>query len=153
MPSREVLAWIQKEMRAEAPLRTQEDFARFIRWQAGTLRNVVPMVIMAWSSRSQKDELPIDLTGPTTRAPFASIRVLSEMLEEEMNAGHLARRNPEAVARILTGSTWYFVFLGLMRDKALIGLDEDTFAEELARVVFGDLDPARELHGKRRALR
>lgn len=151
MPSREVGAWIQQQMRAQGPLRTQDDFARFIRWQAETLRNVVPMVIMAWSSRSQKDELPVDLTGPTTRAPFVSIRILAEMLEAEMDAGHLAWRNPEAVARILIGSTWYFVFLGLVNDKAPSGLDEDSFAEELARVVFGDVDPARGPSGKRRA--
>ena len=108
MPSRDVGAWIEQEMRAQAPLRTQEDFARFIQWQADTLRNVVPMVIMAWSSRSQKAELPVDFTGPTTRAPFVSIRILAEMLEEEMNAGHLVRQNPEAVARILIGSIWDF---------------------------------------------
>ena len=81
-----------------------------------------------------------------------SIRILTEMLEEEMDAGHLARRNPEAVARILIGSTWYFVFLGLVSDKPS-GLDEDTFVEELARVVFGDANPARDPRGKRRAHR
>jgi hypothetical protein len=30
---------IQEQMRAQASLRTQEDFARFIRWQTDTLRN------------------------------------------------------------------------------------------------------------------
>jgi AcrR family transcriptional regulator len=153
MPSREVGVWIQQQMREQAPLRTQQDFARFIRWHTKTLRDVVPMVVMAWSSRAQKDVLPVDLTGPTTRAPFASIRTLTEMLEKEMDAGHLARRNAEAVARILIGSIWYFVFLGLVRDKAPSELDEDTFLEELARVVFGDVDPARKRHGKRRARR
>jgi AcrR family transcriptional regulator len=153
MPSREVGAWIQQQMRAQAPLRTEEDFVRFIRWQTDTLRNVVPMVVMAWSSRSQKDELPADLTGPATRAPFISIRVLAEMLREEMDAGHLARRNPEAIARILIGSIWYFVFLGLVSEKAPSELDEDTYVEQLARVVFGDMDPARGTPGKRRVRR
>ena len=153
MPSRAVGVWIQEQMRAQAPLRTEKDFARFIRWQTDTLRNVVPMVIMAWSSRSQKDELPVDLTGPTTRAPFVSIRILAEMFEEEMRGGHLAQRNAEALARILIGSVWYFVFLGLVSDKAPSGLDEDTFVEELARVTYGDVNPARGLSAKRRVRR
>jgi AcrR family transcriptional regulator len=150
IPSREVSAFIEQQMREQAPLRTEKDFARFIQWQAEVLRDIVPMVIMAWSSRSQRDELPVDLTGSITRAPFVAIGILAEMLEEEMKAGHLARRNSEAMARILIGSVWYFVFLELVRDNAPGALDLDTFVEELASVVFGEVDPARGSRRKRR---
>ena len=64
MSSGMVAGSIQRETRAQAPLRTQDDFARFIRWQASVLRDVVPVVIMAWSSRSHADELPADSERP-----------------------------------------------------------------------------------------
>jgi AcrR family transcriptional regulator len=150
MSSGMVAGWIQREMRAQAPLRSQADFVRFIRWQASVLRDVVPVVIMAWSSRSQVDELPADLSGPQA-APLIAIRTVAKMLQEEMDGGHLAPRNAEAVARIVIGSVWYFVFLGHVFNKMRGGVDEDTFAEELARVVFGDLDPARKSRGKVKA--
>jgi AcrR family transcriptional regulator len=150
MSSRMVAGWIERETRAQGPLRTEADFARFIRWQAHVHRDVVPLVMVAWSSRSHTDEVPADLKGPKP-APHISILTLAEMLQEEMDAGHLAPRNAEAVARIVIGSIWYFVFLEVVFNKARGGIDEDTFAEELARVVFRDVDPARRSRGKRRA--
>ena len=143
--------WIEREVRAQGPLRTPKDFERFIRWQAEVLRHVVPVVIMGWSSRS-KEEMPSDLTG-SKPAPLVAIRTLAEMLNEEMDAGHLARRNPEAMSRVLIGSIWHYVFLGLVLDKSSGGIDEDTFVAELARVVFGDLDPARGPTDQRKARR
>src|SRR5882724_3311211 len=135
--------WIQRQMRAQAPLRTQKDLARFIHWQTDTLRDVVPVVIMAWSSsRSHVDERPADLIGRKP-APLVAIHTFAELLEREMDAGHLVRRNAEAVARIVTGSVWYFVFLRVLLNKPGGGIDEETFVEELARMVFADLDPAR----------
>jgi AcrR family transcriptional regulator len=152
MSSRDVAGWIQRETRAQGPLHTEADFARIIRWQANVLRDVVPLVMVAWSSRSHSDELPADLTGPKP-APLASILTLAEMLQEEMDAGTLAPRNAEAVARIVIGSIWYFVFLRVVFSKARAGIDEDTFVGELARVVFRDLDPARGSRGRRRTAR
>ncbi len=152
MSSGMVAGWIQRETRAQAPLRTQDDFARFIRWQASVLRDVVPVVIMAWSSRSHADELPADLSGPQA-APLIAIRTVADMLQEEMDGGHLAPRNAEAVARILIGSVWYFVFLGHVFNRVRGGVDEDTFVEELARAVFGDVDPARGARHKIKARR
>lgn len=143
--------WIEREVRAQGPLRTQKDFERFIRWQADILRHVVPVVVMGWSSRS-KEEMPSDLTG-SKPAPLVAIRTLAAMLNGEMDAGHLARRDPEAISRVLIGSIWYYVFLGLVLDKSSGGLDEDTFVAELARMVFGDLDPARGPTDQRRARR
>jgi hypothetical protein len=111
-------------------------------------------MVMAWSSRSQKEELQAELLGATTRAPFVSIRSLAEMLEEQTDAGHLARRKPEALARILMGSTRYFVFLGLVRENAPpSALDEDTCIEDLTRVVLGDVDPSRAPRRKGKARR
>jgi AcrR family transcriptional regulator len=148
MSSGMVGGWIEQETRAHGPLRSQADFERLIRWQADVLRDVVPMVIMAWSSRSHPDELPAELTGRKP-PPLAAIRVLADMLEEEMDAGHLVRRDAEAVARIICGSIWHFVFVGHVFKKANAGYGEDTFVEELARMVFGDLDPARGARGKK----
>jgi AcrR family transcriptional regulator len=142
MSSRDVAGWIRRETRAQGPLRTEADFARFIRWQAHVLRDVVPLVMVAWSSRSHADELPADLTG-SKPAPLTSILTLAQMLQEQMDAGYLAPRNAEAVARIVIGSIWYFVFLRVVFNKARGGIDEDTFVEELAGVVFRDVDPAR----------
>jgi AcrR family transcriptional regulator len=149
MSSGMVAGWIQRETRGHGPLRTEADFARFIRWQASVLRDVVPVVIMAWSSRSGTDELPADLSGPKP-APLVAIHTVTEMLQEEMDAGHLAQRNAEAMARIVVGSIWYFVFLEVVFNRARGGVDEDTFVQDLARVVFGDLDPAPASRGKRR---
>lgn len=150
MSTQMVGALIQQNMRSAGPLRTLEDFERFIRWQTHILRDVVPLVIMAWSSRTP-DEMPTDLTGPKP-APLVSIQTFAEMLEAEMEAGHLARRNAEAAARIVMGSIWYFVFLGLVLGRRSTGIDEDTFVAELARMVFGDLDPGKS-RGKRRPRR
>jgi AcrR family transcriptional regulator len=149
MSSGTVASWIQQNTRAQGPLRSQKDFARFIRWQVSILREVVPVVIMAWSSRGYPGELPTDLTGPKP-APLVAIRTVAEMLEAEMGAGYLATRNAEAVARILIGSIWYYVFLELVLGKKSGSLDEDTFVEDLARVVFGDMDSARGPRAKRR---
>lgn len=135
-------SWIQKEARAQAPLRTQMDFVRYICWQADLLRNVVPVVVMAWSSRSNADEMPLNLMG-TKAAPLVAIQTLAEMIGHEMEAGYLARRNPEAVAQTIMGSVWYFVFLDLMFPNTNSGIDEDTFSAELARMVFAYVDPKR----------
>ncbi len=145
--------WIRRQMQAQAPLRTQNDLARFIHWQTNTLRDVVPVVVMAWaSSRSHADERPADLTGRKP-APLVAIHTFAELLEREMDAGHLVRRNAEAVARVVTGSVWYFVFLGVLLNRPAGGIDEDTFVEELARMVFADLDPARPRTARRRTRR
>lgn len=152
MTSGIVASWIWKEMQAQGPLRTEKDFARFIAWQLDVLRHVVPVVVMAWSSRANADELPSDLTG-TKPAPLVAIRAVARKLEAEMNAGHLMRRNAEAVARILIGSIWYYVFLEVVLDKARGGIAEDRFVKDLARVVFGDVDPARDSRTKRKPLR
>ena len=145
-------AWIKDEMRAQAPLRTQKDLERFIRWHAGVLRDVVPVVIMSWVSRSNTKDLPADPTGRKP-PPLVAIRAAAELLQAEMDAGHLASRDAEAVARILIGSVWYFVFLGLVLDKPSAGYDEDTFYAELARTLFADLDPKRGSRSKPRARR
>lgn len=152
MTSGMVGSWITQETRAQGPLRTRKDFERFVRWQLKVLRDVVPIVIMAWSSRSQTEEMPSDLTG-SKPAPFVAIGTLAEMLQEEMDAGNLAPRNAEAVARIVIGSLWHFLFLRLVFNKARAGIEEDEFAQELARMVFGDLDPARGPHQTGRARR
>jgi len=142
--------WIERQMRAQGPLRTRKDLARFIRWEADVLRNVVPVVTMAWaSSRSHADEVPKDLTGPEP-APLVAIHTLAAMLQEQMDAGHLAQRNAEAVARTIIGSLWHFVFLEIVFDKARGRLEGDTFMDELARVVFGGIDPAHAPDGNRR---
>jgi len=140
MTSGMVGAWIENEMRNQGPLRTQKDFARFIHWQADMLRDVVPVVVMAWAARANADELPSDLTG-SKPAPLVAIHAVAAMLEREMDAGRLARRNAEAVARILVGSIWYFVFLEVALGKGRGRLDEDTFVNELARAIFADLAP------------
>jgi AcrR family transcriptional regulator len=133
--------WIQREMRAQGPLRTKKDFVRFIRWQADVLRSVSPVVIMAWSSRAQAGALPAELAGRDS-APLVAIRTLAEMLREEMKGGHLATRNAQAIAQFITGAVWHFVFLELLLGKPSGGLDEDTFSAELARLILADLQPA-----------
>jgi AcrR family transcriptional regulator len=134
--------WIRREMRAQAPLRTKKDFERFIRWQAETLREVAPVVIMAWSFRAHVGALPADLAGPES-APLVAIRTLGEMLQEEMDAGHLVARDAQAVAQIMTGSVWYFVFLELVHGRDGGAMVENTFVQQLARLVLSDLLPAK----------
>jgi AcrR family transcriptional regulator len=141
--------WIRREMRAQAPLRTKKDFERFIRWQADVLRNVVPVTIMAWSFRAQVGALPADLAGEES-APLVAIRTLAELIEAEMKAGYLAVREAPAVAQIITGAVWHFVFLELLLGKVARALDEDTFVRELARLVFVDLQPSRKPSAPRR---
>lgn len=133
--------WIRREMRAQAPLRTKKDFERFIRWQTDVLRNVAPVVIMAWSFRDHVGALPADLAGRDS-APLVAIRTLGEMLQEEMDAGHLAQRDPQALAQILTGSVWYFVFLELLLGPGARAMSEDEHVQQLARLICADVLPA-----------
>lgn len=135
-------SWIRREMHAQAPLRTKKDFERFIRWQLDALRNVVPVAIMAWSFRGEAGALPADLAGPES-APLVALRTLAELLEAEMAAGYLATRDAAAIAQTLTGSAWYFVFRELQLGDVPGVLAEDTFVQELARLVFSDLQPAK----------
>ena len=146
-----IKAWIKDEMRAQSPLRTQQDFERYIRWQIGVLRDVVPMVVMAWSSR-RKDELPPTLTGPKP-TPLMAIHTLAEKIQAEMDAGHLARGNAEPVAYVVFGSIWYFVFLELVLGKKTSAIDEDAFVKELAQMVLAYAKPARGADRRRRARR
>jgi AcrR family transcriptional regulator len=141
--------WIRREMRAQAPLRTKKDFERFIRWQVEVLRNVAPVVIMAWSFRAHVGALPADLAGPES-APLVAIRTLGEMLQAEMEAGHLAERDAQAIAQIMTGSAWYFVFLELVHGRDGGAMTEDAFVQQQARLVFGDLAPAVKRGGKKK---
>jgi AcrR family transcriptional regulator len=142
-------SWIRREMRAQAPLRTKKDFERFIRWQAEVVREVAPVSIMAWSFRAQIGALPADLAGPES-APLVALRTLAEMLEQEMDAGYLAARDAPAIARIITGSVWYFVFLELLLGNPASATDEDVFVQELARLVLADLQPRRKRPAQRR---
>ena len=128
-------AWIQDEVRAQGPLRTRADLVRFLHWQADVLRSVVPMVVMAWSSRCATDALPSELTG-SKPAPLVAIRALAAKFQEAMEGGHLPSRNPEALARIVIGSLWYWVFLGHVLPRQRAAFDEDTLVEELADVAF-----------------
>lgn len=142
--------WIRREMRAQAPLRTRKDFERFIRWQAEVLRNVTPVVIMAWSSRAQLGALPAELAGPES-APLVAIRTLGEMLEEEMKAGYLAARDAQAIAHMITGSVWHFVFLELLLGRDGGAMTEDAFVQQLARLVLADLLPSPSRASKKEA--
>jgi AcrR family transcriptional regulator len=143
--------WVQREMRAQGPLRSQKDLERFIHWQIDVLRDVVPVMAMAWASRSQTDALPADLSGPHP-APRVAIETLAGMLREEMAAGHLPTGNAEALAQIVTGSVWYFVFLDLLLGKTA-EVDEDTLARELARRVVAEIELPRKPRTKMKARR
>ena len=143
--------WVQREMRAQAPLRSQKDLERFIHWQVDVLRDVVPVMAMAWASRAQTDAVPTDLSGPHP-APRVAIETLAGMLREEMAAGHLPSGNADALAQIVTGSVWYFVFLDLLLGSTG-GIDEDTLARELARRVVIGLEPVRTPRAKKKARR
>jgi AcrR family transcriptional regulator len=142
--------WIRREMRAQAPLRTKKDFERFIRWQAEVLRNVAPVVIMAWSSRAQVGALPAELAGRES-APLIAIRTLGEMLQEEMDAGYLAARDAQAIAQIITGSVWYFVFLELLLGREEGAMTEDAFVQQLARLALSDLLPTARRAARKKA--
>ncbi len=139
--------WIRREMRAQAPLRTKKDFERFLRWQADVLRNVAPVVIMAWSFRAHVGALPADLAGPES-APLVAIRTLGEMLQEEMDAGYLQQRDAPGIAQIITGSVWYFVFLELLLGRQGGAMTEDGFVQQLARLVLADLLPPAQRTGE-----
>lgn len=142
--------YIETQIREKGPLRTRKDFERFIAAQIHALRDVVPMVLMAWSSwraggdsaketsesRAHTEELLHDLAGPDA-LPLVATRVVAAMLREEMDAGRLTKRDPEAIARILAGSTWYYVFLGTLAPNN--GMSEDHFVKQLARLLHADL--------------
>ncbi|MEY4547101.1 MAG: hypothetical protein RL685_3296 [Pseudomonadota bacterium] len=134
--------WIRREMHAQAPLRTKKDFERFIRWQVDALRNVVPVALMAWSFRAEVGALPADLAGPES-APLVALRTLAELLEAEMAAGYLAQRDAAAIAQTMTGAAWHFVFLELQLGTPSGAMTEDTFVQQLARLVLADLQPAK----------
>jgi AcrR family transcriptional regulator len=135
-----VKTFIEDNVRLVGPLRAQRDFERLIRRQLEVLRSVVPITVMAWSSRSIIAGHPAEPRDDRP-PPLVALRAIAAMLEHEMDAGHLARRNPEAVARIMTGATWYFVFLELSVERANRRFGDDTFVEELARLIFADVAP------------
>jgi hypothetical protein len=95
--------------------------------------------------------LPADLAGSES-APLVALRTLSELLAQEMEAGYLAARDAPAMAQIITGSVWYFVFLELLLGKVAGALPEHTFVRELARLIWADLEPpSRKPRAKRKS--
>ena len=79
-------------------------------------RQLMPLIIMSWSTHVTVGGLPPHLAEPDPR-PIRALRTLTGVFAAEMDLGRLARRNPEVLARIFIGCMQHFVFFELLVEK------------------------------------
>jgi AcrR family transcriptional regulator len=120
------------------PLETLQDFERLVELFIEKLRLVVPVVLMGWAQRKTEDGLPEELRTERP-APLRALLATTKLLERQMEAGTLQKRNAEVVARILIGSVWHYCFMEAALEKRNTDLRAETFVKELARLLHFDL--------------
>jgi AcrR family transcriptional regulator len=130
------------QLKHAGPLRTRADFERLIQLLLEKLRLIVPMVILAWSSKPEGAPMPPELAGDTPR-PLVALHAMTEFFAGEIKAGNIRRRNPEIAARALIGSVWHFIFMEVVLRERNAGLSSEAFTKELAKFLFDALHPTK----------
>jgi AcrR family transcriptional regulator len=77
----------------------------------GFLRQLLPLMMMAWSNR--ECGLPRHLAAPDP-PPVRALRRITAFFNAEMDLGRLRRQDPEILGRVFMGSLQNYVFLELL---------------------------------------
>jgi AcrR family transcriptional regulator len=98
-------------------------------------RLLIPFVMLTWSKGPQDH-------GPGEPPPIRALKGLAAYFEAEMNAGRLAVRDPEVVARTFMGALWNFVSMELMfESRERMPLAQATFVRSFCALLLDGLTP------------
>ena len=105
-------------------------------------RKIMPLAMMCWSNPAASG-LPAQLTGPSPK-PIRVLKKLAAYFAAEMQAGRLARRDAEVVARTFLGSIQHFAFLEIIdRNPDELPMPAEMFVRGLVHLIWNCIDPAR----------
>jgi AcrR family transcriptional regulator len=96
----------------------------------GMLRHILPLMMMRWSNPPSA----LERLGGTTCPPARVLLALTSYFESEMQAGRVARRNPEVLARTFLGALQNYVFF-----EAFVGLPSPLSPDEFVGELVDNL--------------
>jgi AcrR family transcriptional regulator len=103
-------------------------------------RQLLPLMMMSWSNVGPSGIPPI-LEQPNP-PPFRGLKALASFFESQMRCGHIARHDPEILARAFLGSLQNYVFFELLlraHDRASI--PENVYLRGLVQLLMRGLKP------------
>jgi AcrR family transcriptional regulator len=104
-------------------------------------RQILPLVIMSWSSQITVGGLPSYLTQKDP-VPLRALRAVAEFFETEMRLGRLAWHDPEVVARAFLGSMQSFVFFEvLLHEHDQTPIEKPRYVHALADFFWSGMVP------------
>ena len=105
-------------------------------------RKLLPLFMMCWSNPSSNG-VPTPLDRPNS-PPIRILKRVAAFFEAEMNAGRMARRDAEVVARAFIGPIQNFAFLELLdRKHEELPLPAEMFVRSLVHLLWHGVRPAR----------
>ena len=112
----------------------------FVERAAGRFKNLVPLMMMAWSS-AREGYLP-ELFAQGTPPQVTEVQQLAGFLERAMRRGLLARRDALMSAHLLLGSVQHFALMSLMETaRTALPLDEADYARRAITTLLDGLRP------------
>jgi AcrR family transcriptional regulator len=107
-------------------------------------RRILPLMMMAWSNASPSSGIPQLLEQPNP-PPIRGLRAVSSFFESQMRLGHVARHNPEIIARAFIGSLQNYVFFELLlRAHDQVPIAEAEFLRGLVQILWRGIEPSAE---------
>lgn len=103
-------------------------------------RQVMPLMMMSWSSRPGGH--PLQALQRPDPPPLKALRRVAAVLEGEMHAGRLKRRDPQVLARTYVGSLQNYVFFELlMKMHKLDVIPVERYLVELIDLLWSGAAP------------
>ena len=103
-------------------------------------RRVMPLMMMSWSNRDG-GPFPKVLSTPDP-PPLKGLRRVAAVLDKEMRARRLKRRDPQVLARVFVGSLQNYVFFELlMKANGLDVIPTDRYLIELIDLLWNGAAP------------
>lgn len=103
-------------------------------------RRVMPLMMMSWSSRPGGH--PLQHLQRPDPPPLKGLRRVAAVLENEMRAKRLKRRDPQVLARVYVGSLQNYVFFELlMKVHGLDVIPTDRYLLELTDLLWNGAAP------------
>ena len=103
-------------------------------------RTLLPLFMMCWSNPSATG-VPTPLDMPNSK-PVRILKKLAGYFQAEMNAGRMARRDAEVVARTFIGAIQNFAFLELVdRHHEELPLPAQMFVRSLVHLLWNGVAP------------
>jgi AcrR family transcriptional regulator len=127
----------------------RENLETAIREGIAFFRSILPLIFMAWSNQGAAG-LPDIFTVPNP-PPLRILKRFSSVLEAEIRAGRLERRDPEVLARLVLGSMQQYAFFEmLMQANKELPLPVESYARSVVGALYEGIAPARsKAKGKR----